>query len=233
MREELEGRQFPLILAHGGGRAHGRENSIGAIRAALKYRPDIIEIDVRKSSDGVLFCHHGSIPFGVSAAQLFRFLPFKQIQVFAGKRDTLQEILREIPETVSVYLDIKDWSITAADLEPLIRGRRNVWVSAYTLSQLRKLRNGLGEDFLYALMRPLLHIHTGVEHAKGVADSIHAFVWQWNAAARAKLEEAGIVCAHVQWLLPRPQRGDGKRTLRPGVVMYRYDDLSATHRSVA
>ncbi len=230
VRDRLKDKSLPLVSAHGGGGGLARENSIDAIRAALPYKPDLIEVDVRKSADGVLYCHHGSVPFGVSAAKLHRFLPFRHIQLFTGKRSTLRDVLAVIPDDIGVFLDIKDKRITAEDLRPLISGRDHVWVCAYTLRHLRSLRKGLGDEFCYSLNRPLLRVRHGIGHVEGVADAVNAFVWQWNAKTRQQLEAAGIMCAYVQVFTPiTHRRFSGK--LAPGLLMHVYDDPSKTHRS--
>lgn len=48
-----------LVMAHGHSSAQGRENSLDFVKNSLIYKPDIIELDLRKSADGVLFCFHG------------------------------------------------------------------------------------------------------------------------------------------------------------------------------
>lgn len=88
LQEVLQHRNLPLIMAHRGSVGKGRENSIAAIREALTFSADIIEVDVRMSRNGVVYCHHGSIPFGVLAAQLFRFPTFTKTQRLVGKRDS-------------------------------------------------------------------------------------------------------------------------------------------------
>jgi glycerophosphoryl diester phosphodiesterase len=98
VEEQLKGRVLPLIMAHKGGTAYGRENSLQAIRRSIEIMPDIIvEVDVRKSRDGVLYCHHGSEPFGIIAASFFSLLSFAQIQKLVGQRDTLQCIIDSPP----------------------------------------------------------------------------------------------------------------------------------------
>ena len=230
VRKALLNKQLPLVVAHRGGAAHGRENSIETIKAALPYKPDVIEVDVHKSRDGVLYCHHGKIPIGVSLAKLHRFLTFRHIQLFTGKRDTLAAVLAVIPADVGVFLDIKDSGVQAKDLLPIIRGRPNVWVSAYTVRHLRALRRGLGEDFFYLLNHPFFSLDKGLRRVQGVADSVNAFVWQWNDATRKKLEEAGIACAHVQWFVPRGYTEPPKKR-REGVMWYLYKDPTKTHRT--
>ena len=61
----------PLIMAH-------RINTREAYKKSASA--DIIEIDVRKSRDSVLFCFHGGIPFGLISAYFLRFLPWSTIK---------------------------------------------------------------------------------------------------------------------------------------------------------
>jgi len=49
----------PLVMAHAGGRAHGRENTASTVQEALRHSPGIIELDLRRSNDGQLYCYHG------------------------------------------------------------------------------------------------------------------------------------------------------------------------------
>jgi glycerophosphoryl diester phosphodiesterase len=47
------------VLGHRGQRIPGpRENTAAAVRAALAAGADGVEVDVRRSADGLLFCHH-------------------------------------------------------------------------------------------------------------------------------------------------------------------------------
>ena len=149
---------------------------------SLKFNPDIIEVDVRKSRDGVLYCHHGSVPLGVCAATFFGFLTFKQIQSLIGQRDPLAAVLSIIPSDTLVYLDIKDGWVHCDDLRPFIVGRRNIWIAPFgTIKQLRHLRRGLGEDFAYAFNRPALFPKRVANHLTGLADMMQFFYWSWNA----------------------------------------------------
>src|SRR5690348_646231 len=87
-----------------------KENSVEVCRiAAGKDYIDIIEVDVRKSKDGVLYCYHGSLFeywFVLGAARNWDELKSKY------GVDTLAEILAVIPDNKSLCLDIKDKSIT-------------------------------------------------------------------------------------------------------------------------
>ncbi|GAU33075.1 hypothetical protein TSUD_227340 [Trifolium subterraneum] len=48
----------PLVCAHGGDSSNAFPNTIAAYVSALQSRVDCIEIDVSRSSDGVLFALH-------------------------------------------------------------------------------------------------------------------------------------------------------------------------------
>ncbi|WP_316861194.1 glycerophosphodiester phosphodiesterase family protein [uncultured Cohaesibacter sp.] len=48
----------PAIVAHRGAWHHAPENSIAAIEAAIAGQYDIVEVDIQKSADGVLFLMH-------------------------------------------------------------------------------------------------------------------------------------------------------------------------------
>ncbi|KRB62614.1 cobalamin biosynthesis protein [Rhizobium sp. Root708] len=48
----------PLVIAHRGGAALARENTLAALRAAEAEGADAIETDIRQTHDGVLVCVH-------------------------------------------------------------------------------------------------------------------------------------------------------------------------------
>ena len=231
VKRQLEKRSLPLVLAHGGGAAHGRENSIEAIRESLRFDPDIIELDVRKSFDGVLYCHHGSIPVGVSAAQFYHLLTFFEIQTLVGHRNTLKEALTEIPSTSIVHLDLKDRRISAEDLKPLVMGRQNVWLGVWTLRHLRSLRKDLGDEFVFVLLRPLMFLKRNLTQLCSLADSVFLYPWQWNKKNAKELAKAGIFCSTVQGLYFRPH---DKRMFivekKHAGIVRSYDDLRNNHR---
>lgn len=115
-----------IILAHKGyfnkaSESFYKENSIDACRASgVKEYIDIIELDVRKSKDGVLYCYHGTLIEYHVVLKIPK--PFSSIRE-AYKADSLADILDVIPENKSVFLDIKDTSITRDDLLVVFQGR--------------------------------------------------------------------------------------------------------------
>ncbi len=91
-----------------------RENSreVCGISGTKDYI-DIIELDLRKSKDGILYCYHGTF------LEYFFLLKFPNNFSDLQKRykvDSLQEILSVISEDKKIFLDIKDKNITKDDL---------------------------------------------------------------------------------------------------------------------
>ena len=55
-----ECRAGPVLIVHRGMHAVATENTLEAFQAALDYGADGVELDVRRSADGVLYCFHDS-----------------------------------------------------------------------------------------------------------------------------------------------------------------------------
>ncbi len=49
---------IPLVIAHRGDSSNALENSLDAVRRALSYPADMIELDIRKSRDNALYVMH-------------------------------------------------------------------------------------------------------------------------------------------------------------------------------
>ena len=229
VKEHIEGRELPLVLAHMGGAGHGRENSIEAIKATLPYGPDIIEVDVRKSKDGVLYCHHGSIPFGIALAQFFRLMTFKRIKRIAGERNTLEEVLNAIPNDTTVFLDVKDRRIRPEELQQLLRERKSVWLGIYSYKHLKELRSVLGEQYVYVLNKvPLLKI---VPDSMDMTD-LQLFSWQRHTGVISNRGGVSLLRHTLRWALAAAGISETlmKRTHVVSIARY-YNDLSKTHRT--
>ncbi len=99
-----------------------RENSKEICEAAAKKDYiKVIEIDVRKSRDGVLYCYHGKFLEYVFSLKIPR--KFSRIRK-KYRVDTLGEVLSVIPEDKIVFLDIKSKSITKEDILGALQGKR-------------------------------------------------------------------------------------------------------------
>ncbi len=107
------------IAAHRGDSRNAPENSISSIRLALDQNVDFIEIDVRKTKDGVIILSHDTnlqrvagVPYNVSdltmdeIARLDIGLPFSV--AFKGERiPTLNQVLEEVRGKAKLLVEIK------------------------------------------------------------------------------------------------------------------------------
>ena len=56
--ERSTGTKNPLIIAHRGASSAGPENSLASYKLAWMQEADAIEIDLRKTKDGIFICAH-------------------------------------------------------------------------------------------------------------------------------------------------------------------------------
>src|SRR3990167_9802083 len=119
--------QNKIVLAHMGffnkeSRKTYKENSEEVCRVATtKDYIRMIELDVRKSKDGVLYCYHGTLLqywFGFIFSQ-----KFSDIKKKYGV-DSLEEILEVITEDKTVFLDLKSKSITREDILNALKDKK-------------------------------------------------------------------------------------------------------------
>ncbi|MEK7095460.1 MAG: hypothetical protein AAB917_02260 [Patescibacteria group bacterium] len=108
-----------IVLAHKGffnkeSENFYRENSKEVCEISSKKNYiSIIELDIRKSKDGVLYCYHGNsfeYYIGLEIPKNFGILQEKY------KVNSLAEVLDVISEEKSIFLDIKDTRITREDI---------------------------------------------------------------------------------------------------------------------
>src|SRR5450759_1398239 len=60
-----DGTSFPLVIAHRGASRDAPENTPAAFEAAIALGADAVELDVRRTADGVLVVHHNASRRGV------------------------------------------------------------------------------------------------------------------------------------------------------------------------
>ena len=120
-----------MLISH---RAKGfgcKENTLSAIHAAQPFHPDIIEIDVRTTRDGLLVLYHN---------RLYRKLPFRIFKKSQLPYEVplLEEVLTRFPEQ-KFHLDIKACSPQAL-IQAIKNQESNVMVSSYNTKFLKKLK---------------------------------------------------------------------------------------------
>lgn len=143
--------QNKIVLAHKGffskeAQKDYRENSkeVCAISGKKDYISHI-ELDVRKSKDGILYCYHGSLweyYFSLRIDRNFSYLKSKY------HVDALDEILDVIDKNKIIVFDIKSRSITKEELLEAIGGKKfkDIVIGSNSLSLLKRF-TGMSKFF--------------------------------------------------------------------------------------
>lgn len=142
-----------------------RENSMEVCRIASgKDYIKVIELDVRKSKDGVLYCYHGNFwqyIFALKSPTDFRTLQKRY------KVDTLKDILSVISEEKAVALDIKDTKVTRQDILDACAGKkfREVIIGNKSVNYLKRFRN-MPKEFIKMLNGNMLSVFYDLKKLK-------------------------------------------------------------------
>lgn len=95
----------PRIYAHRGDRSRAADNTLEAFALAVDAGAHGIELDVRRTADGVLVLHHDPAADG---GPPFSTLAFADVRSTNPSIPTLEEALRAIPGHVAVNVEIKN-----------------------------------------------------------------------------------------------------------------------------
>ncbi len=94
------------MYAHRGDRSRAADNTIEAYVLAVEAGADGIELDVRRTSDGVLIVSHDESYPSVGALSSLEFSALREL---APKVPTLREAMDSIPRDVFVNVEIKNF----------------------------------------------------------------------------------------------------------------------------
>lgn len=200
----------PLVMAHGINTRNAYDKILDA---------DIIEFDVRKSRDGVLFCFHGSKPFGFLLAYWLKVFPWNVIKKIISA-EPLDHVVSHIAGDPIVFCDIKQRNINANDLSKVFDAYafKSIWFAAISFSYLAQLRTGLGGGrYRYIYNFGLFPLVRGIRLAKKVqVDVVQLFFWQHTPSILTLLGAYNIDHAACSMFLSRK----------------RYESLAVRHASL-
>lgn len=120
------------VIAHRGNHVQVPENTIAAIRAAIKSGADYVEVDLRTSRDGQMVIMHDAgvdrMTDGTGKIKDLTWNELKNLKVFDKSRPskktyripTFSEVLNTCKDKINIYLDFKD-----ADVEETYRQIRD------------------------------------------------------------------------------------------------------------
>lgn len=191
-----------FVMAHRGANGFGRENSVRAIRTAVATGATLIEFDIRKSADGVLYCYHGSLIEYL--CPWFLRGPFLRISKKRDAAACLTDMAEAAAEDAALFLDIKDHGITARELANAVPPRtRPIFVAAQSITYLHRLGPlpagwfkiaNIGQAFVRPQIARLV--------AAGIV-AVELLPWSATGRLTGRLARFGIRVALARWGLPR------------------------------
>lgn len=193
----------PLIMAHKDGDIFDKENTLNAINKSLKYNPDIIEIDVRKSKDNVLFLYHGNVLEYLFSNFYFN-KDFNDLQKNYSNLTTLNDAAKLINNKSTLFLHIFDKSITGKDLLNTLKdvNYKEIWVANFDLDYLIDLN--IPKDWKKINNAPISFYSL---NKKKILDSninvIELNIWDFTGKNIKELRDKNIDIALAHTFLPK------------------------------
>jgi len=187
----LERYSETLIIAHRGASKAEYENTIKAFETAINLGADAIELDVRRTADGVIVVHHNAtVP--LSRRRLSK-LRYREVERLANKRGysipTLKETLHQCAGRIALDIELKETGYEAEVVSLACR--------KYNPRHL--LFTSFHDDALIAIKRAHREARTGLLLGIRAANSLS----QWSRlSAKARLMACGadVVIPHWQMI---------------------------------
>jgi glycerophosphoryl diester phosphodiesterase len=191
----IDGR-YPLVMAHRGSIERRAEATIERMISAIERGASIIELDIRKSADGALFCYHGNVLECILSRLLFHST-LSSLRQRYRQIIPLGEFLKEIGSRAIPFLDIKDSSITKADIEKALESTniRMVYVASNSLrfhKKVGKVPSSWCKVYNIGLLFPLRRIEAVISAGVSV---VELFVWDFHMTTLAWLRSRGVEIA--------------------------------------
>jgi glycerophosphoryl diester phosphodiesterase len=184
--------EHTLIFGHRGASAHRRQNTVEAYSLAIEQGADGVELDARRSRDGVIIVHHDDRPAPDAAP--FVELDFREIRATSPWVPTLDEAWQAIGDSALMNIEIKN-THGQADYDPTNRVGSAVarWIREHDASD-RVLVSSLNAHTLAAVKREC-EVRTGLV----------VTVWIDPVAAIGEAKRTGdaFVSLSVEATLPR------------------------------
>ena len=134
-----------LIIGHRGARGLAPENTLASLRKALEHRAEMIEFDVRVTSDDVPVLHHDRVKQSYS-----------DLKQHKSDLATLKEVLATIDPKISIYVEVKE----GEPIEPIVnvlkasqRTAANTYLASKSQATLLALHKSL-PDFPTIVIEP-------------------------------------------------------------------------------
>lgn len=105
----LESHKKPLIIAHRGGSLIARENTISAYKKSIELSVDIVETDVRETSDGYIVSFHDTnLERLANTKGEIKDFTLEELKKIYPEMPTLEEVLNFCKGRVPVIIEVKE-----------------------------------------------------------------------------------------------------------------------------
>jgi glycerophosphoryl diester phosphodiesterase len=187
----VDGTPLPLVIAHRGASSDAPENTPAAFEAAIALGVDAVELDVRRTSDGVLVVHHNAARRGVPIAMLTHAA---LVRLSRNEPPTLEAVLDLCAGRVAVDVEIKEPGFEAEVIEQASRrfSREQLLYTSFEESVVSTVRR-LDPDAHCGLLLGARRLRSRAQRYEGLP---------FDLAERCG---ADVLVVH-QWLAPLRQR---------------------------
>ncbi len=129
----------PRIISHRGKIDLGSpENELRGIQEAINLGVDMVEFDVRKTSDEILVCHHDAEINGVSVSNL----TYESLKISNNRLCKLEEVILLCKGKIGVNLEIKEGGFETRVVDMLTTNFTydNIYVTSFLPSVIRNVK---------------------------------------------------------------------------------------------
>lgn len=156
MNKVLEALSRRAVVGHRGFPLRAPENTIASFKAAIEAGVDIVEMDVQRSLDGVVFLLHDDDLARLAGVGLrvreAKWAEISRHRIRGEPIPTLEDVLRFIDGRVGVLIEVKHSEDSAAVREVIARAGAASWVAviSFYAEALRPLRGLAPLGLIYA-----------------------------------------------------------------------------------
>ena len=151
MRPEARRGGAVKLIAHRGGRGFGTDNTIEAMRAAVRAGVRAIETDVRETVDGRLALCHDAIVRGRAVGRL----TYEELISHEPARPLLEDLLEELAGWCAFNLEVKGArEESVSEMFDIYRLEADTLVTSFDrdfLERFKRLRPGAMTGYLYRM----------------------------------------------------------------------------------
>jgi glycerophosphoryl diester phosphodiesterase len=113
--------QGPLIIAHRGASRERPENTLAAFRRAVELGADGIELDLHRTTDGVIVVHHDATLADGRALRALAWGQLTDVRVRGEPIPRLEEVFEAVGRRILVHCELKGADTAVGTLEVIAR----------------------------------------------------------------------------------------------------------------